>query len=167
MIIPDISQFNFQSGFGTINDVADSIGSLFGMGPKPRGPLTIKTQGQVNARIQEIIKSIPSVGIDSAISVVQKHIATSIKDKKGYRSSNSKFVAQTWVDGMSAFLPQLLAEKRKAQNPVSAVIDKITSTGSNVASDVKLNQASIGYFGMGLMLLYIFSQKKGKLRRSY
>ena len=160
MITPQQGQamldgMNFQSGFGNINDIADSIGSLFGMGPENRESVTARTQSSIQSYINQITASIPITGIDSAITTLQSKITSVTAHQKRMKSSNSKHVDQLWIDTLPKVISKLNIQKN--QSPIQNAYDSVKQT----VGSVEANKASMGYIAIGIMALYLFS-KKGK-----
>jgi hypothetical protein len=161
MVIPDVAQFNFQSGFGNLNDIADSIGSLFGMGPEDRNSVTAREMGHIEKFTKEVYRSIPLTGIDVAISKFTEKIAERKRHKKKMRSSNSQHAAQLWADTLPTIIKDLRLQKLKSEKVER---ESINASNNSQNSSVEPNNASMGYFAIALMALYMFSSKN-KIKR--
>jgi hypothetical protein len=104
--------YNFQSGFSNLNNIADSIGSFFGMGPEDRDSVTARGYRDLEKFSQQVLNSISMVGIEQAIKTTQDKIASEKVAKRKMKSANSKHLAQLWIDN----LPKLLTELNKRKS---------------------------------------------------
>lgn len=85
-----MGHFNFQSGFGSVNDAADSIGSLFGFGPEDRESVLSRATADMVPIIEAIINTFNNRGINAALSEINSTIASKERKRANFRSSNSK-----------------------------------------------------------------------------
>ena len=152
-------EYNFQSGFGNLNDTADSIGSLFGFGPEDRNSVTARAQSEITAFAQEVMLTVNATGIDSAIEKVNVKLKYEQNALRTFKSSNSKHMARMWIEALTKLLLSLKTQKNKP---------KATEVFASTVSGVKPNQASMGYIALGIMALYLFSKKgKAQVKRLY
>jgi hypothetical protein len=156
MIAPNYQDFNFQSGFGNLNDISDSIGSLFGFGPEDRDSVTARTVQSIQSFTNQVISSIPTTGIDGAITVLQNKITETIAHQKKMKSSNSKHVDQLWIDTLPKVIAKLNIQKN--QSPIENAFDTVKET----VGSIEPQKASVGYFAMFAIILFMFSNKKIK-----
>lgn len=156
MIIPNYQEFNFQSGFGNINDIADSIGSLFGMGPEDRGSVLAKADVITQTFFQGIVNLNNGGQYDLAIQKIDAEILRNKNLAKKYKSANSKAKHTKIATDLTSLKSQL-----RRQSPLENAYE-------SVKTSVEPNKASIGYIAIGIMALFMFSKKgKSQMKRLY
>ena len=152
-------EYNFQSGFGNLNDAADSIGSLFGFGPEDRASVLAKADKITQTFFQGILNLANSGNYEQAILNLDAEILKNKNHAKNYKSSNSK----AKHNKIATDLTNLKATLRKPTPLENAI-----NTGKTTISGVQPNQASMGYIALGIMALYLFSKKgKAQVKRLY
>jgi len=148
--------YNFQSGFGNLNDTADSIGSMFGFGPEDREAVLQKADKITRDFFQTILALCNSGQYDQAIQKLDAYILKNQNLAKRYKSSNSKAKHNKIANDLIT-LKATLKNKTSSSTVYDSVLDSVKST----ASGVETKKASLGYIALGIMALYLFS-KKGK-----
>ncbi|MGK0324858.1 MAG: hypothetical protein ACJA1D_000190 [Polaribacter sp.] len=157
----DIGEFNFQSGWSNLNNIADSIGSIIGMGPENRDSVTVRVLAQIKAFTVSAYNKVPQLGFDAVIKLFNDKLAFEKNAYNTMKSANSKFMAQTWIDQIPKIISDLNNKRVQAESP-----DFLTTTGNNIKGLTSSNSASMGYFAVGLMALYFFSMKKKRKFKS-
>jgi hypothetical protein len=151
----DIAEFNFQSGWSNLNNIADSIGSLFGMGPENRDAVTVRVLGQIKAFTLSAYDKVPTLGFDAVIKMFNDKLAFEKNALNTMKSANSKFMAQTWIDQIPKIISDLNNKRVQAEDP-----NFLVHSANNFKGAVPTNFSSMGYFAIGLMALYFFGMKK-------
>jgi hypothetical protein len=145
-----LGAFNGQSGFSNWNDAADSIGSIFGLGPEDRGSVTARGQRDLEAFAKDIFEKVPTIGYDSAIQLVTDKITAEKGFRRTMKSANSKHLAQMWIDN----LPKLITSLNKQKNEPT-IADSIGAQIKN-GSVAPSNTMFLG-FGVLILLLTKFT----------
>ena len=159
MIVPKVEDFNFQSGFGNLNDISDSIGSIFGFGPEDRDSVLAKADIITQTFFQSVMALNNSGQYDAAIKKLDSEITKNKNLANKYKSANSKAKHNKIADDLRALKPSIVRQ--------STLRNSYESAKTSVSS-IKPNQASMGYIAIGVMALYLFSKKtRTKIKRLY
>ena len=90
--------FNAQSGFGNLNDTADSVGSLFGFGPEDRNSVLDRGRRELQPLLSAILRTFDNSGLSGALAKIETAIEAKTKKLKSFKSSNSKAKEQQDID---------------------------------------------------------------------
>ena len=153
--VSQVKKFNFQSGFSNINNISDSIGSIFGIGPEDRNSVTARGFRDLEAFASIVLAKVPTLGFDSAIQLCRDKINSEISHKARMKSANSKHLSQIWIDNLPKLIQDLQEQKRIKENPIENIIETVKQTVSNVEP----MKASMSVVAIGILALLFFTGK--------
>jgi hypothetical protein len=145
----DLGGMNFQSGFGNLNDAADSIGSLFGFGPEDRDVRLSRSQEEHITPLYEYIegktKSLTAANSGLILSKIDLFINFYMRctgDPK-WKSSNTKAAQKQELEAYQSAL-NTLRNKYKADFTLKSATepsytDSLFNGSTQTKSNVKYN----------------------------
>jgi hypothetical protein len=130
-----IGDFNFQSGFDGLNNIADSIGSIFGLGPEDRADVLTRGAKEYIPQIESVMTLYKSEGVKSALKLADSLIKSEQNAKKKFKSANSKAKADQNIKIMRDLKALIIKDSKKTikedkeQNPtLTADVSKSSNT---------------------------------------
>ena len=144
---------NFQSGFGNLNDISDSIGSLFGFGPEDRNSVLQRGRTELQPLLSSILRTFESNGLSSAIVQIDSAIETKTRKLKSFKSSNSKAKEKQDIDLLNELKVSLKAnsnsEPKNSEPKNSNATDWKSSTPASASSSNTM------FLGLGVLVLML------------
>lgn len=137
--------YNFQSGFGNWNDTADSIGSLFGMGPEDRESVLNKADKITSDFFQKILNLYNTGQYDQAIQKLDAEILKNQNLAKKYKSSNSKAKHNKIANDLTSL-------KSTLKKPIIDT-SNILESSTKINKTLKSNSSII--FGLGFLFVVL------------
>lgn len=153
---------SFQSGFGSVNDIADSIGSLFGFGPEDRTSVLARTNTQMKPIIDETYSILNTQGYDAVMIHIDEFIKARNKSIKKYKSANTKASLREKIRLIEIVRTDIKNQVKNASKKND--ISKSQFDNSNIVrtNDVHTqqpnNNKNIMYIAIGVIAL-LFSKK--------
>ena len=139
---------NFQSGFGNLNDISDSIGSLFGFGPEDRNSVLQRGRTELQPLLSSILRTFEANGLSSAIVQIDSAIETKTRKLKSFKSSNSKAKEQQDIDLLNELKVSLKVDSNSAPKNTDAT-DWRSSTPASASSSNTM------FLGLGVLVLML------------
>lgn len=161
-----LPSFNFQSGFGNINDAADSIGSLFGMGPRDRTEVLNESTEQANVVKTDTLNILKNEGKTAALKFLDNFMVIEARSLARMKSANSKASGRQKKQQLDLFRKELvsfdMAKIRTTVNPpeLEVVSNSVTNKKQTLTSDK--SSSSITALAIGI-LGFLFITKKIRL----
>lgn len=151
---------NFQSGFGNANNFADSIGSIFGLGPENRDSVLARKEQELQPFISEVQSIYNTQGLSSAKTHIDNYIAELKALLKKRKSANSKAGINHKISILGKLKSSLNSNVSKSKQNVfkPTKSDNDIVRANNVHTQQSNNNQNIMYMAIGVIAL-LFSKK--------
>lgn len=151
---------NFQSGFSNLNNVADSIGSIFGFAPEDRASVLSRSEEQAKVVMTDTYNIYNTKGLEASLSFLDDWMDKEAKNLARMKSANSKASGKLKLELLTDFRQNLVTEDKQVLNSELEFQTITTTTTKKSAPDMEIQETKKDntLIFLGLVVVLFWSQ---------